>query len=116
MRGLQWTRVIERTFYTDTEVEREEWITAIEKVAEAIQDGGFASQHFDSFSELTRNKTLTSEDSNDSIGRSSSHFMDMDLSNKFEAQGVSYGRSSGKKRVVCYLFIQCSCVLCKSTV
>lgn len=29
IRGLQWTTVIERTFYVDTEVERTEWVEAI---------------------------------------------------------------------------------------
>ncbi|RWS04291.1 RAC serine/threonine-protein kinase-like isoform X3, partial [Dinothrombium tinctorium] len=37
LRGLQWTTVIERTFCTETNEEREEWCRAIEHVASLIQ-------------------------------------------------------------------------------
>ncbi|XP_022237199.1 RAC serine/threonine-protein kinase-like [Limulus polyphemus] len=38
IRGLQWTTVIERTFYVDSEKERDEWMQAIQYVADRLQD------------------------------------------------------------------------------
>nr|UCK81518.1 RAC serine/threonine-protein kinase [Arenicola marina] len=37
IRGLQWTTVVERMFCVDSNEEREEWIAAIESVAESLQ-------------------------------------------------------------------------------
>ncbi|XP_014662006.1 PREDICTED: RAC-alpha serine/threonine-protein kinase-like, partial [Priapulus caudatus] len=37
IRGLQWTTVIERTFHADNAGEREEWITAIQIVADKLR-------------------------------------------------------------------------------
>ncbi|XP_074659240.1 RAC-gamma serine/threonine-protein kinase-like [Tubulanus polymorphus] len=36
IRGLQWTTVVERMFYVETSQEREEWILAIQKVADSL--------------------------------------------------------------------------------
>ncbi|XP_076359655.1 RAC serine/threonine-protein kinase-like isoform X1 [Tachypleus tridentatus] len=38
IRGLQWTTVIERTFHVDSEKEREEWMQAIQHVADRLQE------------------------------------------------------------------------------
>jgi len=38
IRGLQWTTVIERTFHVESEKEREEWMKAIELVADQLFD------------------------------------------------------------------------------
>ena len=37
IRGLQYTTVVERMFYADSKEEREEWIKAIESIAEQLQ-------------------------------------------------------------------------------
>jgi len=37
LRGLQWTTVIERTFATETDRDRDEWCQAIEHVASMLQ-------------------------------------------------------------------------------
>ena len=37
IRGLQYTTVVERMFCADTKEEREEWIKAIESIAEQLQ-------------------------------------------------------------------------------
>lgn len=36
IRGLQWTSVIERTFHTETEIERQQWMSAIAMVANTL--------------------------------------------------------------------------------
>ncbi|KAG8189948.1 hypothetical protein JTE90_009087 [Oedothorax gibbosus] len=38
IRGLQWTTVIERTFHVESEKEREEWMQAIQYVADRLQE------------------------------------------------------------------------------
>ncbi|XP_022244766.1 RAC serine/threonine-protein kinase-like [Limulus polyphemus] len=38
IRGLQWTTVIERTFHVESEKERDEWMRAIQYVADKLQD------------------------------------------------------------------------------
>ncbi|XP_076360405.1 RAC serine/threonine-protein kinase-like isoform X2 [Tachypleus tridentatus] len=38
IRGLQWTTVIERTFHVESEKERNEWMRAIQYVADKLQD------------------------------------------------------------------------------
>lgn len=55
IRGLQWTTVVERMFCVDTREEREEWIKAIESIAESLQvlddsdmtEAGLAENDFD---------------------------------------------------------------------
>lgn len=37
MRGLQWTTVVERLFFVEHEVERDEWISAIQMVANRLR-------------------------------------------------------------------------------
>lgn len=37
IRGLQWTTIVERMFCVETKEEREEWIKAIESIAESLQ-------------------------------------------------------------------------------
>jgi RAC serine/threonine-protein kinase len=44
IRGLQWTVIVERMFYVESNEEREDWIAAIRSVAENLkvteEDGG----------------------------------------------------------------------------
>ena len=46
IRGLQYTTVVERMFYASNKEEREEWIKAIESIAERLQvlDGGMEAE------------------------------------------------------------------------
>ncbi|KAK2167220.1 hypothetical protein LSH36_31g08007 [Paralvinella palmiformis] len=37
IRGLQWTTVVERMFFVDTHEEREDWIKAIQSIAQSLQ-------------------------------------------------------------------------------
>lgn len=37
IRGLQWTVVVERMFYVESNEEREDWIAAIRSVAENLK-------------------------------------------------------------------------------
>merc|ERR1712109_282272 len=39
IRGLHLTTVVERTFHTDSEAERHEWVNAIENVKRKLEDG-----------------------------------------------------------------------------
>jgi hypothetical protein len=98
IRGLQWTRVIERTFYAESEVDRESWIGAIENVAQTLQEAQQKSVPIIQSPSLSTSATSIS--SCDSIIRTSHDYSDDDFSNKFGIQGVSYGKSSGKKKVV----------------
>jgi len=97
IRGLQFTRVIERTFYAESEADRESWITAIEQVAQAIHD-----QDPNIF-QLQESSRSVSMDSCDSILRSSHNYPDQDLTNKFGMQGFSL--LSGTKKVVSLIIL-----------
>ena len=99
MRGLQWTRVIERTFYVDSESEREGWIDAIETVAQSLQGTTSSSgtsnfSHSPASSMLSTTSGLNRSNSRDSFNN------DDNLSRQFGNQGISYGTRSGKKKVV----------------
>jgi RAC serine/threonine-protein kinase len=94
IRGLQWTRVIERTFYAESEPDRQNWINAIERVAESLRGVGEANGGLQS-----RNMSMTSISSNDNVIRAPHDYSNEDLSNLFGNQGVAYGRVSGKKKV-----------------
>ena len=98
IRGLQWTRVIERTFYAESEADRESWIAAIENVAENLH--GTQQKRIVNLQSTSLNASATSINSCDSIIQTSHDYTDDDFSNKFGIQGVSYGKSSGKKKVV----------------
>lgn len=37
MRGLQWTTVVERLFFVEHETERDEWVDAIQMVANRLR-------------------------------------------------------------------------------
>lgn len=100
IRGLQWTRVIERTFYADSEQDRQEWLNAIEKVAESLTTmanaAGVSAQPQPSTSASSSDNmdiTMLDLDETDTIN-------DADLYNKFVQQGTIYGKQSGKKKVV----------------
>lgn len=98
IRGLQWTRAIERTFYAESEADRESWISAIERVSQAIHD----EQNMFPLGPASRTVSM---DSCDSIIRSSQDYTDEDFSNKFGMQGVTFGRLSGKRKVVSIFYV-----------
>jgi hypothetical protein len=124
IRGLSHNRTLERSFCTENERDRQDWINAIEHVAEMLgpaqmspagsqsspQSGPSAgslafmnsASNLASSGTVSENKMLTNTPvgSYDSLGSNSSSMMDVDLSNKFAVQGVSYGRTSGKAKVV----------------
>ncbi|KAI0237557.1 RAC-gamma serine/threonine-protein kinase [Lamellibrachia satsuma] len=59
IRGLQWTTVVERTFYTEKPEEREEWIAAISSVAKRLQvleESDVIESDLDSSLGMTRRK------------------------------------------------------------
>ncbi|XP_055375518.1 RAC serine/threonine-protein kinase isoform X1 [Condylostylus longicornis] len=85
IRGLQWTNIIERTFYVETELERQEWTDAIRNVANRLSAMGEVAM-----------SPSTSTDIDD---------VDMasiavdELPEKCSIQGTSTGKSTGKKKV-----------------
>ncbi|CAG7828529.1 unnamed protein product [Allacma fusca] len=103
IRGLQWTRVIERTFYVDSESEREGWINAIEGIAHALSlSADSTTAPFLSHSQASSFLSNMSSSGSSGLNRSSSEDSfnnDVNLSKQFGIQGVSYGRGSGKKKV-----------------
>lgn len=131
IRGLSPNRTLERSFCTDSEKERQDWVSCIESVAQALGPGagpsplgapmhhlapgasaaysgstawidgaGLASSGTVSENKMVTGTPVGSVDEM-SIGsaQSSSH-MDVDLSSKFQVQGVSHPRGSGKAKVV----------------
>lgn len=114
IRGLQWTRVIERTFYADSEHDRQEWLTAIEKVAESLVMSTSPPQTascvpVQSSSSSRNNSSGDIDMLVDPYDSSSAN--DPELYNKFVVRGTSYGKVSGKKKVVS-LFRCNACVQC----
>ncbi|XP_054261503.1 RAC serine/threonine-protein kinase-like [Macrosteles quadrilineatus] len=88
IRGLQWTTVIERTFHVESNKEREDWMAAIQGVADRLADsedvemrGGTLSQHSVSSGETGGAGALE------------------ELESKFSLQGTSSSKSTGKKKV-----------------
>ncbi|ODM97918.1 RAC serine/threonine-protein kinase [Orchesella cincta] len=101
IRGLQWTRVIERTFYADSEQERHEWLNAIEKVAASLTMSVFPSNIGSSVG-IPHQSSSTSSVDLDSMMDSYDDMTvnDPELYNKFVInQGTSCGKLSGKKKV-----------------
>lgn len=98
IRGLQWTRVIERTFYADSEQDRQEWLNAIEKVSESLT---MSSMHHPLSVQAQSSSATGSSDIEgmilDPYEESSN---DKELYNKFVVQGTAFGKLSGKKKVV----------------
>jgi len=104
IRGLQWTRVIERTFYADSVEDREDWLNAIAKVAASLTMSAFPSSvgslgiphQSSSSSSVDLDSMMDSyEDMNMTVN-------DPELYNKFVVQGTSCGKLSGKKKVVSF--------------
>lgn len=88
IRGLQWTTVIERTFHVEAEKEREEWVQAIQYVADKL-----AETDSDNVEMMSVDKPSDTY----SLGAYSADAED--LSVKFSVQGTSNRKSSGKKKV-----------------
>jgi len=125
IRGLEFSRVLERTFCTESEADRQDWINSIERVADSINQAGPSAgslAFIKSASSLTSSGTISENNkmiTNTPVGSYGSSgsgvsYMDVDLSNKFGIQGVSYGKGSGIKKVVskkkhsylsCYSFV-----------
>lgn len=89
IRGLQWTTVIERTFHVESEREREEWMAAIQSVANALA----GCEDVEMKSSMSQSSTCSD----------SSYFTNMSNLDEFEAkfslQGTSSSKTSGKKKV-----------------
>jgi len=103
IRGLQWTRVIERTFYVESEAERESWIEAIENVAETLHETKSQPKHVvvdQTIANTNPSSCATSTNTSENFIKTSQNYTDDNFSNKFDIQGISYGRSSGKRKVV----------------
>lgn len=134
IRGLSPNRVLERSFCTDCEKERQDWVSCIETVSQALGPGPpsvkpFPMHHLTAGSTYSPGSTAWMEQMDRtgtvsenmkmvtgtpicgspdemSIGSSpSSSHMDVDLSNKFQVQGVTHPRGSGKAKVVSGLYI-----------
>nr|UAJ21407.1 RAC serine/threonine-protein kinase [Cyrtorhinus lividipennis] len=91
IRGLQWTTVIERTFHVESERDREEWVAAIQRVADRLSDSEDVEMRTDSTSNPS---TLSNNES-----RASNISTVEELCTKFSEQGTTNSRSSGKKKV-----------------
>lgn len=113
IRGLQFSRVLERTFCTESESDRQDWINSIERVADSINQAGQSAgslafiksaSNLASSGTISENNKMITNTPVGSYGSSGSgvSYMDVDLSNKFGVQGISYG-GSGKKKVVSFL-------------
>lgn len=101
IRGLQWTRVIERTFYADSEQDRQEWLHAIDKVKESLTNSASTcipnSQQFNQ----KPGSSQSSDDTDVIMLDPAEEMNDPELYNKFVVnQGTSYGKQSGRKKVV----------------
>ncbi|XP_067011381.1 RAC serine/threonine-protein kinase isoform X2 [Anabrus simplex] len=85
IRGLQWTTVIERTFHVESDMEREDWVAAIQYVADRLAE----SEDVD----------MSSADRPRSFGGDYDVKTIDDLGKKFMVQGMSNSKTSGKKKV-----------------
>lgn len=87
IRGLQWTTVIERTFHVESDQEREEWMQAIEQVSERLKN--MAEEE-----EANSGKSCDLLDLEGDSTSSAEY-----LGARFQLQGTSAAKSSGKKKV-----------------
>lgn len=90
IRGLQWTKVIERTFHVESEKDRMDWVEAIRFVANNLSAMG-----------ETAMSPSTSADVGD-VDMAS--IAEVELSEKFSVQGTSTGKISGITKVVSIFF------------
>ncbi|KAG5681604.1 hypothetical protein PVAND_011020 [Polypedilum vanderplanki] len=84
IRGLQWTTVIERMFYVETEHERTQWVEAIRSVANCLSE---IDQQEEPVAELNDNDDV----------EMASIAEEEELDEKLSHQGTSTG--SGKKKI-----------------
>jgi hypothetical protein len=110
IRGLWTMRAIERTFCAESETDRNDWIRAIESVAESLESpGGQASASAQGLTP-TRGTELGSPSS--SSGSALHHSStDDDFSRQFGCQGVTCDSSSGKSKVVSYRIARYQAIL-----
>jgi len=83
IRGLQWTTVIERTFHVESDKEREDWMAAIQGVADRLADSEDVEMRGPSSSSGETSGVGTMEE----------------LERKFSVQGTSSTKSTGRKKV-----------------
>lgn len=136
IRGLQWTRVIERTFYADTEQDRQEWLDAIENVSATLKAalamggamGGVplsSSYVLNSQPQQQQQHPLPQPSTSFACSPMDDIVMldadepgsvnnDTELYHKFVVRGTAYG-NKGKKKVVSYVSIAVplNCISCK---
>ncbi|XP_046663921.1 RAC serine/threonine-protein kinase [Homalodisca vitripennis] len=86
IRGLQWTTVIERTFHVESDKEREDWVAAIQGVADRLADSEDVEMK-------GPHGTVSSGTEASGIGTME------ELESKFSLQGTSSSKSTGKKKV-----------------
>jgi len=100
IRGL-WIPVIERTFYVESEADRESWINSIERVADSLRESRQPDIPISTQQQQQPNFSLTSsvDSGPEDMIFTTLDENDEDFSNKFGMQGITYGKSSGKKKV-----------------